>query len=473
MTGIFELWRLGVVELGVALARRELSPVGALESCLARIERLNPTLNAVVTLNRTALEEARASERRHRQGEVKGPLDGVPITVKDNLFAAGMPATWGSRLFANFVPAEDERPVARLRAAGAVVVGKTNVPEFTLDGYTSNALFDTTGNPWNPRLTPGGSSGGAVASVAAGMVPAAIGTDGGGSIRRPAGHTGLVGLKPTIGRIPRHGGFPHVLLDFKVAGPLSRSVADAALLFEAMAAPDPRVDNSHGFGRPSVELKRPPGRLRILYVERFGDAPLDPVIARSVARAADALAALGHEVKTGPLPFDLEPITAFWPVIGQVGLAHLLELHADRRGLVGETYLRMAEAGRQVPAARYLAGLETVRGFRADVAGIFERIDVILTPSAAAQPWLANQPFPPEIDGQSVGPRGHAVYTGWVNACGHPAIALPADPAPDGMPIGFQLIGRFGADELLLRLARQYEQARPWADRWPALALSR
>lgn len=368
------------------------------------------------------------------------------------------------------MPPADEVPVARLRAAGAVLVGKTNAPEFTLDGYTWNALFGTTGNPWDPTLTPGGSSGGAVASVASGMVPAAIGTDGGGSIRRPAGHTGLVGLKPTIGRIPRHGGFPHILLDLEVAGPLTRTVADAALLFEAMAGPDPRVHNSQGFPRAPIQLERPPQRLRILYVERFGDAPLDRRIAQSVGEAAQALAALGHEVAEGPLPFDIAPVTAFWPAIGQVGLAHLLEGH-EHLELVGARYREMAESGRQIPAHVYLAGLETIRALRAEVAQAFERVDVIMTPSAAAQPWPAEVPFPAEIDGQPVGPRGHTVYTGWVNACGHPAINLPAAPAPDGMPIGFQLVGRFGADELLLRLGRQFEQARPWADRWPALAL--
>jgi aspartyl-tRNA(Asn)/glutamyl-tRNA(Gln) amidotransferase subunit A len=472
MTGTSDLWRLGVAELGTAFARGNLSPVAALETCLARIERLNPTLNAVVTLNQAALEEARTSERRHRQGEARGPLDGIPFTVKDNLCAADMRATWGSRLFADFVPEDDEIPVARLRAAGAVIVGKTNIPELSLEGYTSNALFGTTGNPWDPRLTPGGSSGGAVASVAAGMVPAAIGTDGGGSIRRPAGHTGLVGLKPTTGRIPRHGGFPHLLLDFEVAGPLTRSVADATLLFETMAGPDPRVHNSQAFGSPARELERPPEHLRILYVPRFGEAPLDPRVAHSVDRAAAALSALGHEVAVGSLPFDLDPITSFWPVIGQVGVAHLLDRHADRRADTGEQYVQMAAAGAQVPAHRYLQFLETVRRFRAEVAHAFDRIDLIMTPSAAAQPWPADQPFPPEIDGQPVGPRGHAVYTGWVNACGHPAISLPADPAPDGIPIGFQLVARFGADEVLLGLARLYEQARPWADRWPDLALA-
>jgi len=467
-----DLWRLSVAELAAALARKEVSPVELLAACRARIERLNPALNAIVTPNEAAEAEARASERRRLRGEALGPLDGLPITVKDNLLVAGLPATWGSRLFADFVPEADELPVARLRAAGAVIVGKTNAPEFTLEGYTGNALFGVTGNPWDPARTPGGSSGGAVASVAAGMVPAAIGTDGGGSIRRPAAHTGLVGLKSTVGRIPRLGGFPHMLLDFEVAGALTRTVADTALLFAAMAGPDPRVQNSLGFAEPDWDIDRPPGRLRIRYVERFGDAPLAPEIAASVASAAKALEELGHTVEAGALPLDLEPVTAFWPVIGQVGLAHLYALHPAARTLASPKYGEMAEQGAAVPASRYLAGLEAIRAFRAGVAEAFEQVDVILTPSAAAQPWPAGEPFPPEIDGRPVGPRGHAVYTGWVNACGHPAISLPADPAPDGMPIGFQLVGRFGADELLLRLAREVERARPWADRWPALALS-
>ena len=170
----------------------------------------------------------------------RSPLEGVPISVKDNIFVAGMPATWGSRALADFVPSQDELPVARLRAAGAVIIGKTNVPELTLEGYTKNDLFGVTRNPWDTRLTPGGSSGGAAARVAAELVPAAIGTDGGGSTRRPACHTGLVGWKPSAGHIPRIDGFPAILTDFETIGTLTRSVEDASLLDAAMAGPDAR-----------------------------------------------------------------------------------------------------------------------------------------------------------------------------------------------------------------------------------------
>ena len=193
---------LTAIELANQYRAGEASPIDMIEAVLARTARLNPVLNAIVTLDAAgARAAAEQSAARWRRGEPRSALDGVPMTVKDNLIAAGLRSTWGSRVCAGYVPDHDELPVARLRAAGLVIVGKTNVPEFTLQGYTDNLLFGPTCNPWNPQLTPGGSSGGAVASVAARIVPIAIGTDGGGSIRRPASHTGLVGLKPTVGRI--------------------------------------------------------------------------------------------------------------------------------------------------------------------------------------------------------------------------------------------------------------------------------
>ena len=177
----------------------------------------------------------------------------MPLTVKDNIHVGGLRATWGSRLFADHVAAEDELAVARVRGQGAVIIGKTNCPEFTLQGYTDNLLFGPTRNPWNSRLTPGGSSGGAVAAVASGLAPLALATDGGGSIRRPASHTGLVGLKPSIGRVARVGGFPAILHDMEVIGPIARTTADAALLLSAIAGPDPRDRASLAFAREFAE----------------------------------------------------------------------------------------------------------------------------------------------------------------------------------------------------------------------------
>src|SRR4051794_10687751 len=208
---------LGATELTALFAKGSLSPLETLDAALARIQRLNPVLNAIVSLDQEgARAAALASTARWASGAPLSPLDGVPVTIKDNLLVRGLRATWGSRLYADFVPDADELPVARLRNAGAVILGKTNVPELTLQGYTDNPLFGPTRNPWDPALTPGGSSGGAVASVASGMAALALGPDGGGSTGRPASHAGLLGLKPTVGRVARADGFPAILHDFEV-----------------------------------------------------------------------------------------------------------------------------------------------------------------------------------------------------------------------------------------------------------------
>jgi aspartyl-tRNA(Asn)/glutamyl-tRNA(Gln) amidotransferase subunit A len=457
---------LDAAALGGLLARRAVSPVELLDLLLDRIERINPAINAIVALDGAARNQAVDSERRLAGGEARSPLEGIPLTVKDNIPVRGLPATWGSRLFADTVPERDELPVERLRAAGAVILGKTNVPEFTLEGYTGNQLFGVTRNPWNRDLTPGGSSGGAVASLAAGLTPIAIGTDGGGSIRRPASHTGLVGFKPSTGFVARDHGFPQILLDFEVIGPIARTVMDARLLLEAMAGPYPR-DRKSLFRTPTDPPADP---IQVLYVPRFGGNPLDPEIASSCAAAARSLEEIGCRVEEGPLPFDVEPLNEAWPILAQVAVAYLLECNPGHAGLVEEKFLAMAELGRGIPAHRYLATIEQVDAFRRVVSDVFQRVDVIMTPSAAALPWPAAEAYPKEIDGRAVGPRGHAIYTGWVNACGHPGINLPAEPSAGGLPIGFQLIGGFGADVPLLDLSARYETARPWADRWPTLA---
>ena len=201
-----------ISQLAIALRSGEITAEALLGRCLERIRRIDPCLKSFVALDEEeAHAAAKASDKRLADGTPRSALEGTPISVKDNILVAGLPATWGSRALADFVPSRDELPVARLRAAGAVIIGKTNVPELTLEGYTKNDLFGVSRNPWDTRLTPGGSSGGAAASVAAGLVPAAIGTDGGGSIRRPACHTGLVGWKPSTGHIARIDGFPAIL----------------------------------------------------------------------------------------------------------------------------------------------------------------------------------------------------------------------------------------------------------------------
>ena len=472
MADAADLWRLSARDIAQLLARREVSPVELLDLALRRTGEINPQVNAIIHLNAGAHDAARASEARLARGEPWSPLDGIPFTVKDNILARGMPAAWGSRLFEAFVPEHDGLPVARLRAAGAVILGKTNVPEFTLEGYTGNLLFGVTRNPWDLGLTPGGSSGGAVASVALGLTPFAVATDGGGSIRRPASHTGLVGLKPSIGRVARDHSFPQILLDFEVVGPIARTVADAAMIYSAIAGPD-ELDRKSLFAQQpngTADFSAPRERLRILYVPRFADAPLDREIADSVAAAARQLGELGHDVTEGVLPFALDDVATAWPVIAKTAVAYMLDQYPGAETRVADKFLQTAEEAAAYSAADYLDAIERINRFRRTVTLAFADVDVIMTPSAAALPWPAEKEFPTKIDGRPVGPRGHAVYTGWVNMCGHPAINLPAGPSRSGLPIGFQLVGRFGDDALLLRISQRYEEAFPWADRWPALA---
>ena len=345
------------------------------------------------------------------------------------------------------------------------------MPEFTLQGYTDNLLFGPTRNPWDPRLTPGGSSGGAVASVAAGLGPVALATDGGGSIRRPASHAGLVGLKPSLGRVARTGGFPAILHDMEVIGPIARTTADAALLFSALAGPDPRDRASLAFANAIAAAETTPQR--ILYVARFGDFPVDPQIAANVGEAASNLAGLGYIVEEGTAPFELTLIDRIWSVVGPAGLAWLLRGYADGRERVSPPLAQMADQGAALSAADYADALDNLAKLRASMAEFFARFDVILTPTAAALPWPAEVTHPASIDGTPVGPRGHAVFTALANAAGIPGLSIPCRPSSDGLPIGFQLIGRFGADGRLLQISSQYEQAHPWANRWPALGTSK
>lgn len=465
------LWQWPATALAQAYRSGALSPVDVLRASLARIDQVQPTLNALVARREAVWAEAEASAQRHRAGRPLSPLDGVPVSVKDNLCLADAPTVWGSPALRAHPPAaRDEWPVARLRASGALIVGKTNVPEFTLEGYTDNPVFGPTCNPWKPALTPGGSSGGAVASVAAGCTPLALGTDGGGSIRRPASHCGLVGFKPSIGAIARGDGLPSLLLDFEVVGPMARTVADARLLFDTLRGPDPRDRSSLACAaaastHTATDTPRP---LRILYVPTLADAPVDPAIAQACEAATLALRALGHTVTVGPLPLDIAAITSQWPQVGQIGLAALFRQRPEWQPLASAKYQAMAEQGAALGAPALWRLLDTLEALRRDCAALFDAIDVIAMPSAAALPWPAQEAFPPTIDGQPVGPRGHAVFTGWVNAAGLPAVSVPTAHAPNGLPIGLQLIGAYGADDTVLALAQAYEAHRPWSDRWPA-----
>ena len=248
-----------------------------------------------------------------------------------------------------------------------------------------------TRNPWNPRLTPGGSSGGSVAGCAAGLFPLALATDGGGSIRRPASHTGLVGFKPSRGRVARADGLPQILLDYEVVGPVARSVEDAKLFLDAIRGPDARDRSSLPVSR-TARVAMP---ATILAVAAFPGAPVDREITSSFDAALATFARLGHRIEAAPLPLSLDAIDAFWPLVGQVGLARAFDADPALRAGASPKYVDMAEQGARASAAQFLAGLDAVAAFRREAAALFERVDFVLTPTTAALPWPAEEPFPP------------------------------------------------------------------------------
>lgn len=461
-----ELWRLSAAELAHGYRSGAFTPVEALEACLARVDAWQPHVNAFVLQDRAGARRAAAASRlRWASGKPLSPLDGVPVSLKDNLHAAGWPTSWGSRLLQGFVAHRDELPVARLRAAGVVLFGKTNLPEFAMQGTTHNLAHGTTRNPWNVELTPGGSSGGAVAAVASGCGPLALATDGGGSIRRPASLTGLVGFKPSPGLVPREHGLPDIFLDFEVAGAIGRTVGDVAALTSVLA------------GGLADATACP---ARILYVPRVASHPVDPGISGQVRQAATRFQAMGHALEEAAA-FDLaEKVTALWPTLSAAGLAWLLgeaSSHAEFQlgpdqlpdiTLSTDASQAVLRDGLALEGAAVFELFAAVQALKLDLQKLFGKHDFILTPATAAPPWPAKDTHPALIDGQAVRPRGHAVFTAFANAAGLPAIALPCGFV-QGLPTGFQLVGKPGADAQLLSLARAYETAHPWASAWPEL----
>ncbi len=467
-----ELWQLSAVELAQGFRSRLYTPSQIARACLDRLNSVNSRLNAVVARrDEEFLAEAQASTIRFELDAPLSMIDGIPISIKDNIPMKGLPVTWGTPSLKNYFPQEDEWVVALVRKAGGLLIGKTNVPEFTLEGYTDNPVFGVTRNPWNLDLTPGGSSGGAVASVAAGVTPLAIGTDGGGSIRRPASHAGLVGLKPSIGAIARRNMLPPVLLDFEVVGPIARTVEDARLLFNVLSGPHPedRASLAAAQAMDDASAKVVTETKKILYVERFDQSPLDPEIAHSVRAAIAVLKALGHDIKEGALPFDLKFVTQAWPDVGAIGLDNLFQQQPSWGAQASAKYLDMVARANKLPASHLLSIIEQAVSLRRQSVTLFNEFDIVITPAAAALPWPATEPFPSLINNQTVGPRGHAIYTGWVNVTGLPAVALPCEPSRAGLPIGLQMIGGYGCDLALMDFAAAFEAARPWSDRWPKL----
>jgi len=460
-----------VRETADAVRRGELKAVEVLDECLDAISARNEALNAFVHLDpELARAAADAVDRRVAAGEDPGPLAGVPFGVKDLEDCAGMPTSHGSLLYKGRPPVtEDSIHVGRLRAAGAVPVGKTAAPEFGSMSWTVTKAWGVTRNPWNPERTPGGSSGGSSAAVAAGMVPFATASDGGGSTRIPASFTGLVGFKPSFGRIAK----PHFAASqTSVTGALTTTVGDAARHLDVAAGPDDRDRTSlppPGVVYEDLIESLDVRGLKAVWSGDLGFAAVDPEVEAITFAAAEALAdAAGLELVERS--FDLTDPVRLWNSAGAADLWMDLEkgMWPERSDELDAAPWVGLNASKDVVVAQYARILMRRWKFEDEVAAVFRDVDVILTPATAVPAFVAEGLPPKEINGREVAPAMATPFTMLSNLCWNPAISVPAGLTSDGLPIGLQVNGRRHRDDVVLRLARIFEQARPWPRLAPA-----
>lgn len=433
-----------------------LDPGAVAEACLQRIAARNPALNAVVgDAPATLAAEVDTLRARLARGE-RPPLAGVPVVVKDVVWVRGQRVTQGSRLFEHFVAPDDALAVARLRAAGALVVGMGNSSEFACKGVTTNRVWGPTRHPMDPSLTPGGSSGGCAVAVAAGLAPLALGTDGGGSSRRPPAHVGVVGFKPSFGAVPDPVGFPHAFVGLQVMAPIARTVADARRLFDAIAGPDPRDPQSVAF---AAEAPRDPRTLRIAYSPRLGlDVPVDDDVRHALDTAVERLQADGWQIARA------DPA---WPA-GADEAALMPLQHVGLAALFGDAWRADAsrfdpDIARQIERGLQWSGADVARAREAGLqvayalARFLGRFDLLLGPTAPCVAWPLDRLGPATIGGQAVEPRAHAVFTPFVNHAMAAAISLPCGRGRAGLPVGLQAIAARGRDTMLLDAAAAIE----------------
>jgi aspartyl-tRNA(Asn)/glutamyl-tRNA(Gln) amidotransferase subunit A len=454
-----------IVETGELLRKGKLSPVELTKNCLAQIEKLNPTLNAFVTVTaELALTQARAAEAEILSGHWRGPLHGIPLALKDLIDTAGIRTTAASALFKDRVPTDDAEVVRRLKEAGAVLLGKQNLHEFAYGGSSMISYYGEVHNPWDPGRIAGGSSGGSAASVAAGLGYGAIGTDTAGSVREPAALCGVVGLKPTYGRVSVRGVIP-LSLSLDHIGPVARTVSDAAVMLQVIASHDASDPNSAEMPVPDyvAGLRDGVKQLRIGVPRKFFYEDLDPEIASSVEQAIGVLRTLGC---------DLSEIEIEVPTDRTLQTAESYAYHAEFASRSPELYqpetLRRIRKGEDISAAEVEQSRRELKQIRSEIHKIFEGVDVLVTPTAPVPAAAINElKQNPELL------RPHELLllrnTRPVNVWGLPAISVPCGFTTAGLPIGLQIIGPQWREGTVLKLAHAYEQATDWHKRSPGL----
>jgi aspartyl-tRNA(Asn)/glutamyl-tRNA(Gln) amidotransferase subunit A len=461
-----DLTGLTATELVAEFRAGSLSPVEVAQACLARIDAVDRDLNAFCLVDPdAAVEQARASERRWHAGSPAGPVDGVPTAIKDIFLTRGWPTLRGSRLVDPAQRWEEDAPsTARLREAGAVLLGKTTTPEFAWKGVTDSPLTGVTRNPWDPARTAGGSSGGAAVAVAAGMVPLATGTDGGGSVRIPASFCGIFTIKPTYGLVPLFPASPFGTLAH--AGPMTWTVEDAALMLDVMARPDSRDwSQLPPPARPlSGNLDGGVAGLKVAYSPTLGFAHPDPEVERLVREAVAVLDDLGAHVEEVDPPIS-DPVEAFH-VLWFTGVAKVLSGYpADRRGEVEPALQEVAALGESYSAMDYLDATAERMALGIAMGRFHDTYDLLLTPTMPIPAFEAGVEVP-------VG-SSERRWTSWTpysypfNLTQQPAASVPCGLTSQRLPVGLQIIGARHADALVMTAAKAFQDARPWRSHRP------
>lgn len=464
------IWQMTAVAISSAVRSGEISAVEVTEAVLERIESVDTHLNAFCT---SMADSARATavsiDQQVSRGEDPGRLAGVPISIKDNLYIEGERTTFGSKWFEDNVTSEDTPLVARLREAGAVLIGRTNSPEFGWKGATDNLVFGTTRNPWNTDRTPGGSSGGASAAVAAGMGPVGIGTDGGGSIRIPAAFCGLFGIKASFGRVPN---YPATTVDsLRHKGPLTRTVGDAALVLDVIAGPDDRDSLSLPAETVSYSevLEEGISGWKIAYSPDMGFGEVDPEVSSLCAAAVERFSETGATVETvsldWPDPYECWNIYFYGGIAGSLGprlAAEGDQLDPGLKALVDE--------GVKLSGGEFARASLDRFAYWQRVVALYEDYDLLVTPGTAVPPFPVGCDNAPPMTGQEARPLLWTPFTYPFNLTGQPASVVPCGFTGDGLPVSLQVVGRRYDDAGVLRASRAYERIAGWADRWPELA---
>ena len=461
-------------ELRDMIADKQVSPVELTQLFFERIDRLDSQLHAYLTLCRDgAMQAARNAEDAVMRGDALGPLHGVPISIKDLELTKGVRTTSGCLVFEERVPEEDSIVVERVKASGAIILGKTNTPEFGHRGTTENLLGEPCRNPWNTERTPGGSSGGAAAGLAAGLCAISTGSDGGGSIRIPASFCGLYGIKPTQGRVPRYGGraAPAVANQLSQSGPITRTVRDSAILLQALAGWDARDAGSMRDAPADylAALDRDISGLRIGWSPDFGYAAVDADVADVCSSAARLFGEMGCNLSEDAFSIEApqEAFRVLFAVNTYASSGYLLHDHGDD---LTDYFRANMEYAATLSAADYAKAVGELDVVKARFDDYFEHYDLLLSPTMAV-PAFEIEGHPANIDGKDVDPFfGYLPFTYPINAIGHTAASVPCGFSSDGMPIGLHIVGRHGDEETVLAASAAFERAMPWADKRPPVS---